>query len=47
MPRDPLLVDRFAQDGEVILLDNCGVGASIGVVPLYEERRRARVRGHA
>src|SRR2546423_1177775 len=30
---DPALVDRLAQDREVILLDNRGVGASTGVVP--------------
>ena len=30
---DPALVDRFAQDREVILLDNRGVGGSTGVVP--------------
>jgi pimeloyl-ACP methyl ester carboxylesterase len=30
---DPALVDRLAADREVILLDNCGVGASSGVVP--------------
>jgi pimeloyl-ACP methyl ester carboxylesterase len=30
---DPLLVDRIAQDREVILLANRGVGASTGVVP--------------
>src|SRR2546421_11897991 len=30
---DPALVDRLAQDREVILLDNRGVGASAGVVP--------------
>jgi pimeloyl-ACP methyl ester carboxylesterase len=30
---DPTLVDRFAQDREVILLANRGVGASTGVVP--------------
>jgi predicted alpha/beta-fold hydrolase len=30
---DPALVDRLAQDREVILLDNRGVGGSTGVVP--------------
>src|ERR1700722_17559638 len=30
---DPLLIDRIAQDLEVILLANRGVGASPGVVP--------------
>src|SRR5213082_2246627 len=30
---DPTLVDRLAQDREVILLDNRGVGGSTGVVP--------------
>jgi pimeloyl-ACP methyl ester carboxylesterase len=30
---DPALVDRFAQDREVILLDNRGVGGSTGIVP--------------
>jgi pimeloyl-ACP methyl ester carboxylesterase len=30
---DPALVDRIAQDREVILLDNRGVGGSSGVVP--------------
>ena len=30
---DPILVDRIAQDREVILLANRGVGASTGVVP--------------
>src|SRR3954465_14240801 len=30
---DPALVDRLAQDREVILVDNRGVGASTGVVP--------------
>jgi pimeloyl-ACP methyl ester carboxylesterase len=30
---DPALVDRLAQDREVILLDNRGVGASTGAVP--------------
>ena len=30
---DPALVDRLAQDREVILLDNLGVGGSTGVVP--------------
>src|SRR3954452_18639410 len=30
---DPALVDRLAQDREVILLDNRGVGGSSGVVP--------------
>jgi pimeloyl-ACP methyl ester carboxylesterase len=30
---DPVLVDRIAQDREVILLANRGVGASTGVVP--------------
>ena len=30
---DPALVDRIAQDREVILLANRGVGASTGVVP--------------
>src|SRR2546421_11092709 len=30
---DPALVDRLAQDREVILLDNRGVGSSTGVVP--------------
>jgi pimeloyl-ACP methyl ester carboxylesterase len=30
---DPVLVDRLAQDREVILLDNRGVGGSTGVVP--------------
>ncbi|MGZ4223282.1 MAG: alpha/beta fold hydrolase [Solirubrobacteraceae bacterium] len=29
---DPALVDRLAQDREVILLDNRGVGGSTGVV---------------
>jgi pimeloyl-ACP methyl ester carboxylesterase len=31
--RDPVLVDRLAQDREVILHANRGVGASTGVVP--------------
>src|SRR3954449_7811612 len=30
---DPALVDRLAQDREVVLLDNRGVGGSTGVVP--------------
>ncbi|MCU1427045.1 MAG: alpha/beta hydrolase, partial [Actinomycetia bacterium] len=30
---DPALVDRLAQDREVVLLANRGVGASTGVVP--------------
>src|SRR3982074_3555566 len=30
---DPALVDRLAQDREVILLDNRGVGGSTGAVP--------------
>ena len=30
---DPALVDRLAQDREVILVDNRGVGGSTGVVP--------------
>jgi len=30
---DPALVDRLAQDREVVLLDNRGVGGSSGVVP--------------
>jgi hypothetical protein len=30
---DPTLVDRLAQDREVILLDNRGFGGSTGVVP--------------
>jgi pimeloyl-ACP methyl ester carboxylesterase len=30
---DPILVDRIAQDREVILLANRGVGASTGIVP--------------
>ena len=30
---DPALIDRLAQDREVILLDNRGVGGSTGVVP--------------
>src|SRR3954451_10804638 len=30
---DPALVDRLAQDREVILLDNRGVGGSTGLVP--------------
>src|SRR5437764_8759216 len=30
---DPALVDRLAQEREVILLDNRGVGGSTGVVP--------------
>src|SRR3954449_7555184 len=30
---DPALVDRLAQDREIILLDNRGVGGSTGVVP--------------
>lgn len=30
---DPILVDRIAQDREVVLLANRGVGASTGVVP--------------
>ena len=30
---DPVLVDRLAQDREVILVDNRGVGGSTGVVP--------------
>jgi len=30
---DPALVDRLAQDREVVLFDNRGVGASMGVVP--------------
>src|SRR5207237_4997694 len=30
---DPALVDRLAQDREVILVNNRGVGASTGVVP--------------
>jgi pimeloyl-ACP methyl ester carboxylesterase len=30
---DPALVDRLAQDREVILVDNRGVGSSTGVVP--------------
>src|SRR4029077_5802710 len=30
---DPILVDRIAEDREVILLANRGVGASTGVVP--------------
>ena len=30
---DPTLVDRLAQDREVILLDNRGVGGSTGAVP--------------
>ena len=30
---DPALVDRLAQDRELVLLDNRGVGGSTGVVP--------------
>src|SRR6202163_3919051 len=30
---DPALVDRLAQDREVVLVDNRGVGGSTGVVP--------------
>src|ERR1700730_17733633 len=30
---DPAIVDRLAQDREVILLNNRGVGGSTGVVP--------------
>src|ERR1700722_20488820 len=30
---DPILIDRIAQDREVILLANRGVGASTGIVP--------------
>jgi pimeloyl-ACP methyl ester carboxylesterase len=30
---DPALVDRLAQDREVILVNNCGVGGSTGAVP--------------
>src|SRR3954471_23726319 len=30
---DPALVDRVAQDREVVLVDNRGVGGSTGVVP--------------
>src|SRR5258706_15825530 len=32
---DPALVDRLAQDREVILLNNRGVGGSTGCVPGY------------